>query len=51
MQLKVRSTVAALDGLVAPVTLQLRNGLGECWGARYSAPQIQNATQLEAKSD
>lgn len=44
-------TLPALAGVVAPVTVQLRNSLGECWGASYSALQTQTSTQLKARSD
>ena len=41
----------APDTLVAPLTVQLRNGAGECWGAHFSVPQKQTATQFKARSE
>lgn len=40
-----------LTGMVAPLAVQLRNSLGECWGATYSTLQTQTSTRLKAKSD
>ncbi|HVM95012.1 MAG TPA: choice-of-anchor Q domain-containing protein [Candidatus Acidoferrales bacterium] len=38
-------------GLSAPVTVQLRNSDGACWGASYSTPTKNDTTQFRAKSD
>jgi cysteine-rich repeat protein len=41
----------ALASLVAPVTVQLRNDTGACWGATYSSPTRATATQFKARND
>lgn len=38
-------------GLSAPVTVQLRNDLGGCWGASYSSPLANQPDQFRARSD
>ncbi|MDX2166927.1 MAG: choice-of-anchor Q domain-containing protein [Deltaproteobacteria bacterium] len=41
----------ALDTLVTPVVVQLRNAAGGCWGATYSAPTRATATQFKSRND
>jgi hypothetical protein len=38
-------------GLTPPVTAQLRNRAGECWGATYSTFTKNDAGEYRAKSD
>lgn len=40
-----------LATLTAPVTVQLRNAAGACWGATFSAPTTATATLFKARSD
>ena len=40
-----------LAGLVAPVTVQLRNADGSCWGATFSTPDVATPTLFKARSD
>jgi len=47
----VRGNVAPASPLVPPVTVQLHNENGECWGAVYSAPLQNDAVQFRAKPD
>jgi hypothetical protein len=37
--------------LVPPVTVQLRADNGECWGAVYSTPRVNDTTQFKANPD
>ena len=37
--------------LVPPVTVQLRSENGECWGAVYSLPRINDGVQFKANPD
>jgi cysteine-rich repeat protein len=40
-----------LSSLVLPVTVQLRNADGTCWGATFSTPDAATATLFKARSD
>ncbi|MFN8544646.1 MAG: DNRLRE domain-containing protein [Candidatus Binatia bacterium] len=56
MQVKGRDVNLPLPGLplTAPVTVQLRNGLGTagtCWSATFSAPVKNTAEEFKAKGD
>jgi hypothetical protein len=37
--------------LTGPVTAQVQSTSGECWGATYSTPIVNDAIQYRAKSD
>ncbi|MFQ5666423.1 MAG: choice-of-anchor Q domain-containing protein [Candidatus Binatia bacterium] len=37
--------------LTPPVTVQLRNGAGACWGATYTTPRTNQADRFDARSD
>jgi hypothetical protein len=42
---------ATPGALGLPVTVQLRNDAGGCWGATFSAPAVNDGSTFSAKSD
>lgn len=40
-----------LNSLTAPVTVQFRRLGGDCWGARFSTPNLEGSVTLKARSD
>ncbi len=38
-------------GLSLPVTAQIRNGSGECWGATFSSPTVNDAGSFKSRSN
>jgi cysteine-rich repeat protein len=54
-QISLRGKGAALGlpmlGLTTPVTVQVKNSAGQCWGATFSNPTANAADQFKAKSD
>jgi len=50
---RARSTTSALPPppFTPPVTVQLRNSLGFCWGATFSTPQVNDTRKFRASPD
>jgi len=55
IQVKAKGNPAFPTGLPLPTTpgvvVQVKTSLGTCWGATFSAPTVDTATEFKAKSD